>query len=58
MDEALVEMLDGLLPPDWEHNAGRYGTCFTLTCPHGHEVEQDGECPDGCQSPMRELGFV
>lgn len=29
-----------------------------LTCPHGHRVEWDGECPEGCESPVRQLGMI
>ncbi len=57
MDE-IVEMLDALLPPEWDHDAGTYGMSFTLTCPHGWQIEQDGECPDGHKSPLMELGLI
>ena len=30
----------------------------TLICPHDHTVELDGECPEGCVSPLREAGVV
>jgi hypothetical protein len=30
----------------------------TLICPHGHAIEWDGECPEGCVSPLDELGVI
>ena len=30
----------------------------TLSCPHGHTIEWDGSCPDGCVSPLLELGLI
>lgn len=54
----IEEMLEELLPEDWEHDADMYGMSFTLTCPHGHQIEQDGECPEGCVSPLREMGMI
>lgn len=29
-----------------------------LICPHGHRVEDDGECPEGCKSPMLAFGII
>ncbi len=29
-----------------------------LECPHGYRVEDDGECPKGCKSPMRQMGII
>lgn len=29
-----------------------------LMCPHGRVLEWDGECPDGCVSPLREAGMI
>lgn len=29
-----------------------------LTCPHGHDIEYDGTCPEGCVSPIREMGLI
>lgn len=54
----LVALMDDLLPKGWEHDAGVYGMDFTLTCPHGHRIEQDGRCPKGCVSPLREMGLI
>jgi len=40
--------------PGWE--AGSYDDTFV--CPHGTEIEADGECPDGCVSPLRQMGMI
>ncbi len=29
-----------------------------LICPHGHMIEQDGECPEGCVSPLLAYGLI
>lgn len=29
-----------------------------LVCPCGHRVEDDGTCPNGHTSPMRERGLI
>ena len=55
---SVSEMLDEVLPEGWQHNAEYFGEDFTLTCPHGHEIEQDGTCPEGCVSPLIELGLI
>jgi len=52
----LVVLLDEILPDGWDHNAGIYGMDYTLTCPCGDEIEQDGTCPQGCESPI--MGFI
>lgn len=52
-----AELMEELLPDGWEYEAG-YGTDGLLVCPHGHSIEQDGECPDGCVSPLREIGLI
>lgn len=46
------EMLAAILPRGWE--AGFYGD--TVECPCGFEIELDGTCPEGCESPV--LGLV
>ena len=58
MMDDITEMLDELLPEGWEHDAGTYGSSFTLTCPHGETIEQDGRCPEGCESPLLTLGLI
>lgn len=37
----------GILPKDWY-----FEDSDALECPHGHIIELDGECPDGCESPL------
>ncbi len=27
-------------------------------CPCGHRIEDDGGCPEGCVSPMVEVGLI
>jgi hypothetical protein len=46
------EMLNEILPDDW------CGDSETLTCPCGHLIEWDGECPDGCVSPLKKMGMI
>lgn len=47
-DETPFALPDGW---DWE---GR----TLLRCPHGQRVELDGECPEGCVSPIKRMGMV
>lgn len=47
-----TDQLNDVLPDEWS------GDDVTLTCPHGHRIEHDGECPDGCVSPLREMGLI
>lgn len=56
MDAMLAEVAD-LLPQGWELD-DTYGLDFTLVCPHGHTIEQDGRCPAGCVSPLRATGLI
>lgn len=56
MSDLLAE-IEGLLPAGWELD-DTYGLDFTLVCPHGHTIEQDGRCPAGCVSPLRALGVI
>lgn len=51
-DEILIE----LLPEGWETDGFGFDSC--LICPHGETIEQDGECPEGCVSPLREMGLI
>jgi len=50
------EILDGLLPEGWEHDGFGFDAC--LICPCGDTIEMDGECPQGCVSPLREMGMI
>jgi hypothetical protein len=53
MDE---DILMSMLPEGWETDG--FGIDALLICPHGTYIEQDGECPEGCVSPLRELGLI
>ena len=35
-----------------------YGLDALLVCPHGNIIEQDGRCPEGCVSPLRQAGLI
>ena len=52
------EIIDSILPKGWTHNADTFGEDFTLVCPCGIEIEQDGTCPNGHVSPLREQGLI
>ena len=41
------------IAPEW--NVHRLGQ---LVCPCGHRVEDDGVCPNGHESPLRQRGMV
>lgn len=45
---------DGILPDGWDQSADG----MVLICPHGHRIEQDGSCPDGCESPLKGAGLI
>ena len=47
------EELQDLLPEGWivENDA-------VLICPHGHSIEYDGRCPEGCVSPLIGMGMI
>ena len=47
------EMLDYLGKHEWSIAPGG-----VLVCPCGHRVEDDGQCPNGHVSPMREAGMI
>lgn len=53
----MLDFLVEMLPEGWELDES-YGLDFTLICPHGDVIEQDGRCPDGCVSPMITLGLI
>jgi hypothetical protein len=53
------EMIASLLPEGWETDGDTFGLDFLLICPeHGYTIEQDGVCPEGCVSPLREQGLI
>ena len=49
-----MSALDAVLPEGWE--VGPYGDSFI--CPCGDEIEMDGCCPEGHQSPLFDLGMI
>lgn len=53
----MEELIEELLPEDWEYEYG-FGGDGNLTCPHGHTIEQDGRCPEGCVSPLVSQGLI
>jgi hypothetical protein len=50
------DLIDELLPEGWETDG--YGLDSNLICPHGHMIEQDGACFEGCVSPLRTMGLI
>lgn len=50
MDSMKQQFLEGT---DWTTDG-----LGTLICPHGHRVEDDGSCPEGCESPMLSAGII
>lgn len=56
--DAFVDMLEEMLPDGWYVYDPQMGSSCTLECPHGHVIEQDGRCPEGCSSPLLDLGFI
>lgn len=53
-----VQMIQQMLPADWEVYDPQMGSSCLLQCPHGNVVEQDGICPEGCVSPLITLGIL
>ncbi len=47
------EILEEILPDDWE-----MVDSSVIICPCGYEIELDGQCPDGCVSPLRTMGMI
>ncbi len=52
----MLEELIADLFPDWETDG--FGDSSNLICPHGHTIEQDGRCPEGCVSPLIQMGMI
>ena len=48
--------IEELLPDDWYTDGMGYESI--LICPHGNRIEQDGQGPCGCVSPLRERGLI
>ena len=55
---SVVEMLEQILPEDWEVADAQMGSSCLLLCPCGEMIEQDGECPEGHVSPLVEMGMI
>lgn len=55
MFDDMNEMFEEMLPEGWTTDG--LGP-EVLICPHGHRIEQDGECPEGCVSPLRAWGMI
>jgi hypothetical protein len=53
MIEMARELLDENGYTDWE-----VVDESVLVCPHGHPIEWDGQCPQGCVSALRQLGVI
>ncbi len=49
----IEELLEGT---EWETDG--FGLDACLICPHGHLIEQDGRCPEGCVSPLLTMGLI
>lgn len=53
-----ADLLEELLPEGWSLDNPSMGTDSLLVCPHGNVIELDGSCPEGCRSPLIELGLI
>lgn len=49
----LQDILDTLGADDWE-----VSPIGDLICPCGNNVELDGTCPEGCESPLLQHGVI
>lgn len=62
MSSALIDFLNKEFEKPryegWEIYDPQMGDSFVLECPHGHVIEQDGRCPEGCVSPLIRLGLI
>ncbi len=58
MFEDLFDFMQSLLPDGWELSEPDMGIESLLEAPDGCVIEQDGTCPHGYVSPLRELGLV
>jgi hypothetical protein len=57
MDEMIEALQDELEERGWAL-ADETDPFVGLICPHGHAVELDGSCPEGCVSPIRDAGLI
>lgn len=53
---SIEEILDEYGYHGW--STDDFGIDSNLICPCGYTIEQDGTCPDGCVSPLREMGLI
>lgn len=51
-----MSMLEEQLPDGWSTDG--FGMSSILICPHGNRIEQDGEGPCGCVSPLKEKALI
>jgi hypothetical protein len=51
-----MDFIEEILPEGWETDGFGLDSC--LICPHGHMIEQDGRCPEGCVSPLLTMGLI
>lgn len=49
-----MKIPDNVLPDDWNEMTHM----AAIQCPHGHTIEYDGRCPEGCVSPLKEKGYI
>lgn len=58
MSGDFVEIVESILPEGWGVHDAEMGMDCLLVCPCGHVIEQDGTCPAGHVSPLRESGLI
>jgi hypothetical protein len=46
------------LNPEYRDDGWMENRMGDFTCPCGHNVEQDGKCPNGHKSPMLQAGMI
>jgi hypothetical protein len=56
--EIFIELVEMILPPGWAIYGPRKALDVLLKCPHGHIIEHDGRCLEGCVSPLLKAGLV
>lgn len=54
----LDEMFGDLLEGEEDLNPDGYGDCSVVATRDGCEVEPDGSCPHGYESPLLRLGLI
>jgi hypothetical protein len=56
--EIFIELVEMILPPGWAIYGPKMALDVLLKCPHGHIIEHDGRCLEGCVSPSLKAGLV